>query len=452
MKTNAEPRTQNFWKAGILAVDSTKLVESQIDWTQNSLSLAGHPIPFADFEQLIITGAGKASAGMAKGLIPVLKKISPDKKVTGWINVPDNCVEPHPFLTLHGGRPASLNEPTEKGRKGAKKILELVHSATEKDLVICLISGGGSALTPLPIDGVPLESKQKMTRFLGQNGATINQLNCVRSAISQIKAGGLVRGFQGHSFHSLIISDVPGNPLDVIASGMTVPNTVDCRKALSILQLFDPERKEVDSRIYDAIGKRDKTETGKKEPIHTIFNHIIGDNTTAIQAMRRLSLESGNETETHLATTAENDVESVANAIWQKALQRIGKGNFNQPYYFISGGEPTVKLNDPHGKGGRNQHLALLILEKIMRSELCKRFEIEFTSVGTDGEDGPTNAAGASVNSAVIENAIQQSLDPLSYLSRHDSYHFFQKAGGLLVSGPTHTNVGDLRVLAIYDR
>ena len=458
--------TSALWRYGLFAVDSELLTSSKIRLTGEQLGLGGQQVSLDEFDRILVVGAGKASAGMARGLLKSLKPLIDSSKtspmeISGWINVPDDCLEEMGPIRLHAGRPASRNEPTEEGMQGAREMMKIVRSAGPRDLVICLVSGGGSALAPLPVEGVSLRAKQEVTRFLSTHGATINQLNAVRSSISQIKSGGLVRNFGGHSFHTLILSDVLGNPLEVIASGMTVPSRKQLQEAMEVLEQWDPDASRIDASIRAALRKQmgespgGETQNEKSvaaagtRPIH---NEIIGDNGTAIRAMETIAGQLGCEVRTHIPEASEGDVAEVADQIWKVAEQRIQRGGLIRPFYYLSGGEPTVQLNNPGGKGGRNQHLTLLMVEKIRQADLPPTLEIEFASLGTDGEDGPTNAAGAVVNREVLANAQRLGLDAAQFLASNDSYSYFDRTGGLLKTGPTGTNVCDVRVLSIRDR
>lgn len=442
-----------LWRYGLFSVDSEILVSSKIQVTDSELNIAQHPIPLDDFDRVIVVGAGKAGAGMARGLLQSLERLRSIKSIEGIVNVPDDCVDQLTDVELNGGRPAGVNEPTAKGEAGARRMLELVESAGKRDIVICLISGGGSALAPLPVDGISLEEKKNITRFLSRSGANINELNAVRSAISKIKAGGLVHHFQGRSLHSLIISDVLGNPLSVIASGMTVPQLPDLQAAIEVLNKFDPEKQHGSAAIRETINHRLKhlssSDFSNEKPI---YNHIIGDNSTVVDAVAQMAKRIGGQVTSESADQSEGAVESVAERLWQQFLPHLRNENPVRPIYLVSGGEPTVQITNPHGKGGRNQHLTLLILEKLLKSELPDKLDFEFVSLGTDGEDGPTDAAGAFVNATVLKNARELGLAPAKYLSENNAYQFFERAGGLIRTGPTHTNVCDLRIFSVGDQ
>ena len=450
-KIETESLCKPLWRYGLFAIDSEILTESSLSFDQQSLSIADQTIPKNEIDRVLVVGAGKAGAGMAKGLLKSFQRAKLEMPLEGIVIVPDNCVEELGPITLHGGRPQGVNEPTSRGQEGARQMLDLVNSAGPRDLVICLVSGGGSALAPLPVDSVELEAKQEMTRFLSRAGANINQLNCVRSAISQIKGGGLVREFSGHSLHTLIISDVLGNPLETIASGMTVPQSIDYELALKVLDQFDPDRKAINDSIYKAIELGHNNPNVVSPSSDNIFHHIVGDNSKCVEAIANMANQLGYEVEHEAATEDEGDVSIVADRLWQTMNSRIQKGGMIRPYCLVSGGEPTVTLNNADGKGGRNQHLALLMLNKLKESHLPGTLDFEFVSLGTDGEDGPTDAAGAKVNPFILSKMLDQNLDIAQAIRSNNSYPFFDQLDGLIKTGPTHTNVCDIRVLVVQD-
>src|SRR5262245_26470450 len=214
-----------IWHAGLAAVRSDRLVTDNVRVDGESLLIGDESIRLSSVGRIAVIGAGKAGAGMAAGLEEALgPRVLAEKQVRGWINVPADCVRELGCIHLHAARPAGINEPTSEGVLGAEKILEIVSSLGADDLCICLISGGGSALLPAPVAGVSLAEKQAITRQLSAGGANIEELNTVRKQLSRIKGGGLARACRAGRLITLIISDVLGDPLDVIASGPTVPD------------------------------------------------------------------------------------------------------------------------------------------------------------------------------------------------------------------------------------
>lgn len=452
MAAQIDSRLKPLWQYGLFSVNSELLVRRNLGIRQGSgrkqLMIAGDPVDLEDVQQILVVGAGKAGAGMVRGLRQALAQL--DYPIRGWVNVPDNCVEPAGDIVLHPGRPAARNEPVQAGVIGAQKMMELVQSAGPKDLAICLVSGGGSALAPLPVDGVPLQDKLEMTRFLSRAGATINELNAVRSTISQIKGGGLVRRFRGHSFHSLIISDVPGNPLEVIASGMTIPQTLDYDRAIAVLEKFDPHQRSVPPSIWAHLRRQaDRVQSDASPlPPNRIHNAIIGDNATAINSIAAMARNLGFETEAYSQDRSEGDVTHVADKLWQHVCQLSQNRDRSRPFLFLSGGEPTVNVGSSSGKGGRNQHLVLAMTAKWLASDEPLPTDLEIVSLGTDGEDGPTDAAGAFVNQQIIDRIREMELDPAIALNRFDAYPFLDQVGALIRTGPTNTNVCDIRLIS----
>lgn len=433
-----------IWQAGLRSVDSSRLVRQAVAREANRLIICDEPLDLDPVRRIAIVGAGKAGTGMAAGLLEVLgPEIVAEKHVTGWINVPEDCVRSLPPLTLHPARPAGVNEPTEAGAHGAQEILRLVRSLGSDDLCFCLISGGASALLPAPADGIALADKLAVTRQLSAAGANIAELNVVRKQISQIKGGGLTRACQAGRLITLIISDVLGDPLPVVASGPTVEDMSTPDEALAVLERFDSRRLGVPAAIFNYLQRRRRMPSSP--PACLVANHIIGNLVTAVDAAGMEAERLGYSHAMTCARQLEGDAEEVGRHLAQLALSmRRGPG----PDCLISGGEPVVRLapSDIRGLGGRNQQLALAALEVLAADGGAN---IALLSGGTDGEDGPTDAAGAVVDEQIISAARSLGLDPADYLRRSDAYHFFEPLGGLLKTGPTHTNVGDLRVVVV---
>lgn len=230
---------RQIWQAGVDAVSSERLVLKVVQCDGQRLNVCGHEFSIAELDRIVVLGAGKAGAGMAAAIEHALGDELVDAKVSGWVNVPADCVRPLRKIVLHAARPAGVNEPTEAGVFGAEKILDLARSLGPRDLGLVLISGGGSALLPAPIPEITLADKQAITRWLMESGASINELNVVRKRLSRIKGGGLARAAaSAKSLVTLIISDVIGDPLDVIASGPTVADTSTADEALAVLTRY----------------------------------------------------------------------------------------------------------------------------------------------------------------------------------------------------------------------
>jgi len=440
----------DIWKHAVAAVSSETLVARQLTIHGSTLSVAGHDFELSDIDRILVVGAGKAGAGMASAVESVLGPELVAEKVTGWINVPADCVRPLKKIVLHPARPAGLNEPTEEGVAGALRILELVGGMTSRDLCLVLLSGGGSALLPAPKAGVSLSDKQSVTRLLMSRGATITELNTVRKQLSRIKGSGLARMSSAGTMITLVISDVIDDPLDVIASGPTVEDSSTPADALSILKRFAKDDPAV---VPDPVWHSLKTAAANDAPqwrpdSSRMFQHVTGNNAVAVAAAARRAEELGFCV--HVLGSGEGGVASdIGRELAGLCLQiRTGRGPVQPPACVISGGEPVVRLaqTSRKRKGGRNQELALAACVRWLEEDVAG---LVLVSGGTDGEDGPTDAAGAWVDAETMRTMCRKNLDPREFLAINDSYTFFEQAGGLLKTGPTHTNVMDVRVALV---
>lgn len=436
-----------IWQAAVEAVRSERLVQEALRVDDGVLIIADQlELDLADIERVVVVGAGKAGAGMAAGVERALgPTLLRDKQVTGWLNVPADCVRPLKTIRLHSARPAGVNEPTADGVEGSEQILEMVGALRPSDVCLCLISGGASALLPAPVDGVTLEGKLAITRYLSSAGANIQQLNTVRKQLSRIKGGGLLRACRAGRLITLIISDVIGDPLDVIGSGPTVADTSTPEEALAVLDQFHTrESGQVPETVFHVLEQS----AGLKVFETTCKSHqfVIGNNALAVDAAGQEAVRLGYSPAMVAAKTLEGTAEEVGSHLADMALRMRSQAG---PDCLISGGEPVVQLApaEKRGKGGRNQQLVLAALEA-----LGDRIEgVTILSGGTDGEDGPTDAAGAWIDDELLEAAREQNLSPTDFLAGNDAYHFFQPLGSLILTGPTHTNVCDVRVV-IVDR
>ncbi len=442
-----------IWRAAVRAVDSAHLVELAIRVDCDQLVIAGQHIPLAALLRIEVVGAGKAGAGMALGAERVLSSLG--KPLSGWVNVPSDCVRPLQWITLHPARPAGLNEPTDAGVAGSEEILRRVSLLGKGDLCLVLISGGGSALLPAPIEGVSIADKAATIRQMSLAGAGIDELNCVRRQLSRIKGGGLARACRAQWLVTLVISDVIGDPLEVIASGPTIDFPPEPDRALQLLERFAPGFKGIPDSVVAALREQAATtvaffsEKGRSfaERKATLSRQvsIIGNNQTAVDAAQQKARSLGLDVRV-LGIGQAGEAKAVGRDLAEECL-RI-QPTLQRPLCLISGGEPVVHVEPRSGpqKGGRNQELALAALCRLIEPHATG---ITILSGGTDGEDGPTDAAGAFANSAVAHCAAQLHLDPQSFLADHNSYPFFQQTGGLLMTGPTHTNVMDVRVALV---
>jgi hydroxypyruvate reductase len=439
-----------IWRAAVDAVRSDKLVQDYVRVDGERLLIGEEEILLASIGKIAVVGAGKAGAGMAAGLEEALgPRVMAEKQVTGWINVPADCTGELARIHLHPARPAGVNEPTAEGVFGAGKILEIVQSLGPRDLCLCLISGGGSALLPAPVEGVSLSEKLAVTRLLSGGGANIQELNTVRKQLSRIKGGGLARSCGAGRLISLIISDVLGDPLDVIASGPTVPDTSSAQEALAILKKYCGTDEQGAPAAFASLRQRAVNQV-KESTSATCgaMNLIIGNNAMAVDAAGVEAERRGYSHAMHAATKLEGPAELVGVHHARMALRMRGEVG---PDCLITGGEPTVKLApaEVRGKGGRNQQLVLAALIELVNTEWQADLRIALLSGGTDGEDGPTDAAGAVLDEEVFGRMRLSKLGPADFLQRNDAYRFFEATGGLIKTGPTHTNVGDVRVVVV---
>ncbi|MBL8816611.1 MAG: DUF4147 domain-containing protein [Planctomyces sp.] len=452
----------DVWKAGVAAVDSALLVMNAVHFESSDgiLSVAGNQYPIAGIRRIEVVGAGKAGAGMASGLEESLRELPPFVQKSGWINVPADCVRSLSWIQVHPARPAGLNEPTDAGIIGSREIIRRVHSLNPADLCIVLISGGGSALLCLPADGLTLADKLKVTRLLASSGAPIQELNLVRTQLSGIKGGRLAAACNSKIVETLVISDVEGDPLHFIASGPTVPTELQSLEAMRILRTRCHEREIPESvtRFLAAQALNPPQSIQRFCDSKQIRNTIIGNNRTAVQAAENNARSIGCQMidlnlfpRTGIASENGAHVASQLTSLRADLNPGMKRGAVHAPQLLcaVGGGEATVQLSTsgPIGRGGRNQEFVLSAIAH--RPNPADWNGIVLLSGGTDGEDGPTDAAGAFADENVVRRMAELRLDPFAFLQRNDAYTFFEQTGGLLKTGPTHTNVMDLQVLLI---
>jgi hydroxypyruvate reductase len=457
-----------IWQAGVDAVRADRLVRAHLRVEGRTLAIGHQRLGLDSIERIAVVGAGKAGAAMAAAVEEALgPRLMDQKRLVGWVNVPEDCVRPLRRIHLHGARPPGVNEPTQAGVCGAEEILRIVGSLGPDDLCLCLISGGGSALLPAPVEPVTLEDKLAVTRHLSAAGANILELNTVRKQLSRIKGGGLARACRAGRLVTLVISDVLGDPLDVIASGPTAPDTSTAEAALEILDRFHAAEAGISPRVFEGLRRGKGVRTvfqgihrqrptppeNSSDPFSRSENApepfvVLGNNATAVDAAGREAERLGYAPAMTSAPQSEGPAEQIGRHLAEMALRmRGGQG----PDCLISGGEPVVTLVDAsrRGLGGRNQQLVLAALAHLADDGAGG---IVLLSGGTDGEDGPTDAAGAVVDPEVLAAAKRHGLDPADFLARNDAYHFFEPLGALIKTGPTQTNVCDLRVVLVDPR
>ena len=423
-----------IWQAAVDAARPEPLVRQ---------ALADLAAPLRSARRILVLGAGKAGAAMAEAVEGAL--VDRLERIEGIVNVPANAVKTLKRIRLHPARPAAANFPTAEGVAGSTEMLRLAQTAGPEDVALCLLSGGGSALLPAPAEGVSLADKLAVTKLLHQCGATINEMNAVRKHLSAIKGGRLAQAFTGKAIYSLIISDVVGDPLDVIASGPTAADTSTFSDALAILNRF-----KICTRVPAAVlahleagaaGNIGETPKTLSDRVH---NLVIGNNVCALRAAQARAESLGYHV-LNLGSYIEGETRDAA-VVHAGIVRSIAAQGLpaRAPVCILSGGETTVTLAPGAGKGGRNQEFVLAALLK-----LGGLSNVVILSGGTDGEDGPTDAAGACADAGTLQCAKSLGLDGEEFLRRHDTYSFFQATGDLLTTGLTQTNVMDVRVLLL---
>lgn len=429
-----------IWEAAVRAAGPEALVRAALADTALPVRAA-----LANARRILVVGAGKAGSAMSAGLEHALADRL--ECVTGVVNVPDEGSQSLRAIRLHPARPVGVNQPTAEGVAGTQQILDLVAGAEPDDVVICLISGGGSALLPAPVEGVSLEDKQRLTLLLHASGATIGEMNAVRKHLSRVKGGRLAQACAARRVFSLIISDVVGDPLDVIASGPTAPDPTTFADALAVLEKYclleHTPRSVLDYLHRGAAGQ--VPETLKQLP-GSIVNVIVGNNARSLAASHARAEELGYRM-LNLGSFIEGETRQVAEtfAAIVRGIREQGQP-LAPPACVLSGGETTVTLTAGHGLGGRNQEFVLAAALKLGKEGLE---DVAILSGGTDGEDGPTDAAGAIADEGTFGRGESKGLDPAAFLARHDAYHYFEAAGDLVKTGLTRTNVMDVRVILV---
>jgi hydroxypyruvate reductase len=406
----------------------------------DGLQVGEHRFVFKDYDRILVVGAGKAGAPMARALEDLLG----DNIADGVIVVKEGHGLPLEHVRIHE---ASHPVPDERGIRGAEEILSLVKGAGERDLVLCLISGGGSALLVAPAEGVTLEDKQEVTRLLLACGADIHEINTIRKHLSRAKGGGLARFAYPATVVSLILSDVIGDDLNVIASGPAVPDTStfeDTRRVLEKYDIWDRVPASVQSRIQQGlVGDIEETPKIGDAVFQKCYTELVGTNIQALKAAGQQAEQLGYQT-LILSSTVEGEAREVVKVLTAIAKEVRDSGNpLSAPACILCGGETTVTIRGD-GKGGRNQEFALAAALGLDGIE-----NIVVLAGGTDGNDGPTDAAGAMADGRTLARARAKGLDPLDYLRRNDSYHFFQALDDLVITGPTLTNVMDVYMLLV---
>jgi len=441
--TKAERRARRLSidavEAALRAVEPSKLMKSKVGFVGKEIVVGGLKFDLRKFRRVLVIGGGKAALSMADALEDVLgETIS-----AGLVNVPEAMLRGRRgdrIIELHG---ATHPLPSAAGLEGVRGMLELVGKPERETLVICLISGGGSSLLPLPGEGVELADKVEVTRSLLRAGATIQELNAVRKHLSAIKGGRLAQRLYPSTVLSLVISDVVGDRLDSIASGPLYPDPSTFRDAERVLKKYAAwEALPTSVRVVlrkGLAGRFPETPKPGSKYFDRVYNIIIGRNDDACEAaVRRLNLVKCRPT---LLTTSYEGEARSAGAFMGSVVQYAASKP--RPRSYVAGGETTVAVKGD-GRGGRNQEFALGAAMKISGNK-----GIALVSLGTDGLDGSTEAAGAIVDGNTVGIGEGLGVYPEDALQRNDSYGFFKRLEDLVITGPTGTNVNDVTVAVI---
>jgi len=426
---------ETILRAALDAVDPINAVRNCVFRSGDTLQIGRRAYDLRRYRHVYIVGGGKASGAMAEAIEQLLG----DTIAGGLINVKVGYTADTRIVELNeAGHPI----PDAAGVEGARRMADLLRQAGPDDLVISLISGGGSALMTLPVEGVSLADMEQLTDALLRCGATIIEFNTVRKHLSQIKGGNLARLAYPATLATLILSDVVGNPLDTIASGPTVPDTTtftDAYGVLSRFELLDAVPAAIIQHLRRGVAG-EITETPKAgDPVfEDTCNLVIGSNAVAARAAVDKAEGLGYNA-LLLSTFVEGEAREVAKVLTAIAREIADSGHpVPRPACVVAGGETTVTVQG-QGKGGRNQELALAAAIALQDQP-----GVAIVTLATDGTDGPTDAAGALADGTTVERAQGLGLDPVRYLAENDAYPFFQTLGDLLVTGPTNTNVNDL--------
>ncbi|HRP56073.1 DUF4147 domain-containing protein [Agriterribacter sp.] len=422
--------------AGVEAVKPAHFIPQHIQLRGNRIKIADQSFALTDINNLYVAAVGKAAAAMALETEKILGSCIAGGIVTTKY---DHALELAYSRTIEAGHPV----PDDNSLLAGKAVAELFKKAGEKDTILLLVSGGASALLADAPSGCSLEDLQQTGQLLLDCGAAIDEINTVRKHLSLIKGGQLMQ-YTRAKIIALLLSDVPGDDLSVIASGLTVPDSTTFKDAWRIIEKYQlSEKLPASTRNWLKRGVEEAIPDTPKPgnpAFNKVYNTLVATNQTALDAAEQKAKKLGYAT-TILSPVLTGEAEMQARAF----INRLKNENNSSPACLLWGGETTVTIQGT-GKGGRNQQFALAALCALKDEEWLKNHNIAILSGGTDGTDGPTKAAGAVIDSDTFIKLNELSIDPEAYLHNNDAFHFFEKAGGLIITGPTQTNVMDIVV------
>jgi hydroxypyruvate reductase len=435
------PAITRILSASIQAVEPGAAVHKFLQKQGSQLTVMGRKYDLDSYQHVYLVGCGKAGAPMAAAV----KEILGDRLSGGVVVVKEgHATQVHGVEILEAGHPI----PTQASVNSTNRLVKYIQDARPEDLVICVISGGGSALLTSPAQGITLDEVQGLTGQLLASGASIHEVNTVRKHIDIVKGGGLAALIAPATVITLILSDVDGDPIDRIASGPTAPDPSTFKDAWGVFErydLLDKIPQSIARRIKEGVaGSTADTPKPGDSLFRTVHNVIVGSNRQAALAALDQASKEGFMTlllTTHLSGEA-RQVSGVLSAIGRQIIE-TGEP-LQPPACIVAGGETTVTIRGK-GRGGRNQEIALAAVNALGDLE-----RIVLVAMGTDGGDGPTDAAGAVTTGETLRRALASNFDPAAYLANNDAYTFFDALGDLLKPGPTLTNVNDLAFIFVY--
>jgi len=430
-QSDRHERARRALQAGIEAAQPHRVLGDAVEYRDDTLHISGTEYPLDEFDRLLVLGGGNGAGRVAAALVEIL-----GDRIDEGIVVTDNPAETSRVEMVEGTHPL----PSAANVEGTSRLLELAEGATENDLVLTVITGGGSALLCAPTEGLDLAEYRTLTDRLIESGATIDEINAVRKHVSRIKGGQLTRALAPARTVGIVFSDVVGNRLDVIASGPIAPDESTYQDAIDVLDRYDVQTPDSVDRILTGGADGDRPETPRpgNSVFETVTHHIVADNRTALDATAETLQQSGYETAI-LSDRIEGEASDVGGVHAQIALASAETGEpFRPPIALLSGGETTVTVRGD-GTGGPNQEFALRAAIDIAGSDVIAG------AVDTDGIDGATPVAGALVDGSTVPDTRRAE----QALGDNDAFGYLDEQDALLRTGPTGTNVNDLRLLLV---